>query len=101
MLCERAQKLVIPQSVPARRDSASAFRIPNSALASPPMPVDKSESRVRQMFGEIAPRYDFLNHLLSLGVDRYWRWQTTRRVPPQGAAPLLDLCSGTGDLALA
>ncbi|MEN1678863.1 MAG: bifunctional demethylmenaquinone methyltransferase/2-methoxy-6-polyprenyl-1,4-benzoquinol methylase UbiE [Planctomycetota bacterium] len=64
--------------------------------------VDKSGDRVRRMFGEIAPRYDFLNHLLSGNVDRYWRWRTTRLVPPdpQGA-PLLDLCTGTGDLALA
>src|SRR5262245_43280364 len=65
------------------------------------MPVDKSETRVRQMFGEIAPLYDFLNHFLSLGIDKYWRWQTVRRVPPQGSAPILDLCTGTGDLALA
>jgi demethylmenaquinone methyltransferase / 2-methoxy-6-polyprenyl-1,4-benzoquinol methylase len=65
------------------------------------MVVDKSENRVRRMFAEIAPRYDFLNHLLSFGVDRYWRWQTVRRVPPQGTAPLLDLCTGTADLALA
>jgi demethylmenaquinone methyltransferase / 2-methoxy-6-polyprenyl-1,4-benzoquinol methylase len=65
------------------------------------MAVDKSESRVRRMFAEIAPRYDFLNHLLSFGVDRYWRWQTVRRVPLSGDAPVLDLCTGTGDLALA
>ena len=65
------------------------------------MPVDKSETRVRRMFGEIAPRYDFLNHLLSFGIDNYWRWQTVRRLPPQGDAPMLDLCTGTGDLALA
>ncbi len=65
------------------------------------MVVDKSENRVRRMFAEIAPRYDFLNHLLSFGVDKYWRWQTVRRVPPQGTGPLLDLCTGTGDLALA
>src|SRR6516225_447280 len=63
--------------------------------------VDKSAARVREMFGEIAARYDFLNHLLSLGVDRYWRWQTVRRVPPRGDAPVLDVCTGTGDLALA
>jgi demethylmenaquinone methyltransferase/2-methoxy-6-polyprenyl-1,4-benzoquinol methylase len=53
------------------------------------------------MFGEIAARYDLLNHLLSGGVDKYWRWRTVRAVPPQDGAPILDLCSGTGDLALA
>jgi len=65
------------------------------------MAVDKSEARVRRMFGEIAERYDFLNHLLSMGVDVYWRWRTVRKVPPAGAAPILDMCTGTGDLALA
>lgn len=63
--------------------------------------LDKRESRIRRMFGDIAPRYDLLNHLLSLNVDRYWRWRTTRLVPPKGAEPILDLCTGTGDLALA
>jgi demethylmenaquinone methyltransferase/2-methoxy-6-polyprenyl-1,4-benzoquinol methylase len=53
------------------------------------------------MFGDIAPRYDLLNHLLSLNVDRYWRWRTTRLAPLQGTAPILDLCTGTGDLAFA
>jgi len=63
--------------------------------------VDKNANRVREMFGQIAPRYDLLNHLLSLHVDRYWRWRTVRMVPPVGDAPILDLCTGTGDLALA
>src|SRR6266568_8282056 len=63
--------------------------------------LDKRETRIRRMFGDIAPRYDLLNHLLSLNVDRYWRWRTTRLVPPDGTAPILDLCTGTGDLALA
>lgn len=53
------------------------------------------------MFGEIAGRYDFLNHLLSLNIDRYWRWRTVRKVPPVEGGPILDLCTGTGDLALA
>lgn len=53
------------------------------------------------MFGAIAPSYDLLNHLLSLNIDKYWRWRTTRLVPPIGSAPILDLCTGTGDLALA
>jgi len=63
--------------------------------------VDKREARIRRMFGSIAPSYDLLNHLLSLNIDRYWRWRTTRLVPPTGDAPVLDLCTGTGDLALA
>jgi len=63
--------------------------------------LDKQETRIRRMFGEIAPRYDLLNHLLSLNIDRWWRWRTTRLVPPKGTTPILDLCAGTGDLALA
>jgi demethylmenaquinone methyltransferase/2-methoxy-6-polyprenyl-1,4-benzoquinol methylase len=63
--------------------------------------LDKQETRIRRMFGNIAPSYDLLNHLLSLNIDRYWRWRTTRRVPPSAGAPILDLCTGTGDLALA
>lgn len=53
------------------------------------------------MFGEIAGRYDFLNHLLSLNIDRYWRWRTVRMVPPKPGMKILDMCTGTGDLALA
>ena len=64
------------------------------------MPVDKSAARVREMFGEIAGRYDFLNRLLSMGVDRSWRRRSVRLVPP-GEGPVLDVCTGTGDLALA
>jgi demethylmenaquinone methyltransferase / 2-methoxy-6-polyprenyl-1,4-benzoquinol methylase len=54
------------------------------------------------MFGEIAKRYDFLNHLLSLGIDRSWRRKTVHLVPPvDGKGPILDVCTGTADLALA
>ena len=66
-----------------------------------PMPVDKSSSRVRRMFGEIAGRYDLLNHVLSLGIDRRWRRLATRLAPADGEGPVLDVCTGTGDLALA
>jgi demethylmenaquinone methyltransferase/2-methoxy-6-polyprenyl-1,4-benzoquinol methylase len=63
--------------------------------------LDKREVRIRRMFGEIAPWYDFLNHLLSLNVDKRWREKTAKLVPPlPDAGPILDLCTGTGDLAL-
>ena len=64
-------------------------------------PVDKSGDRVKRMFGEIAPKYDLMNHLLSMNVDRYWRWRTCRIVQPLPDRPILDLCTGTGDLAFA
>jgi demethylmenaquinone methyltransferase/2-methoxy-6-polyprenyl-1,4-benzoquinol methylase len=63
--------------------------------------IDKSDQRVRRMFGSIAGRYDFLNHLLSLNIDRSWRTFTTRVVPPVAGLPVLDCCTGTADLALA
>jgi demethylmenaquinone methyltransferase/2-methoxy-6-polyprenyl-1,4-benzoquinol methylase len=63
--------------------------------------VDKSGRRVQRMFGQIAHRYDLMNHVLSGGVDVYWRWRTVRDVAPQEDAPILDVCSGTGDLAFA
>lgn len=63
--------------------------------------LDKRETRIRRMFGAIAPRYDLFNHLLSLNIDRWWRWRTTQLAPPIGDAPVLDVCTGTGDLALA
>lgn len=72
------------------------------ATATPPTaPVDKSGDRVRRMFGQIAGRYDLLNHLLSLNVDKRWRRQTVQLVPPRPGLRVLDVCTGTGDLALA
>jgi demethylmenaquinone methyltransferase/2-methoxy-6-polyprenyl-1,4-benzoquinol methylase len=63
--------------------------------------IDKSGERVQRMFGEIAPRYDRMNHLLSLNVDRYWRWWTVKKLQPKPGEPILDVCTGTGDLAFA
>src|SRR6185369_9408475 len=63
--------------------------------------IDKSGERVQRMFGEIAPHYDRMNHLLSLNIDRYWRWWTVKKLAPQAGEPILDVCTGTGDLAIA
>ncbi len=60
--------------------------------------------KVREMFTQIAPRYDLLNHLLSLQLDRVWRARTARKLKPvlnRPDAVVLDLCCGTGDLAFA
>src|SRR5215472_16650260 len=60
--------------------------------------------KVREMFTRIAPRYDLLNHLLSLHIDRLWRARTARILQPildRPDARILDLCCGTGDLGLA
>src|SRR2546425_3250060 len=60
--------------------------------------------KVREMFTQIAPRYDLLNHLLSLQFDRLWRARTAallHSVLDRPDALVLDLCCGTGDLAFA
>jgi demethylmenaquinone methyltransferase/2-methoxy-6-polyprenyl-1,4-benzoquinol methylase len=53
------------------------------------------------MFDAIAGKYDFLNHLLSAGIDRRWRRRAIRSLALTGSERVLDLCTGTGDLAIA
>jgi demethylmenaquinone methyltransferase/2-methoxy-6-polyprenyl-1,4-benzoquinol methylase len=76
-----------------------------TALAGSPV-VDeglraKEPERIAGMFDAIAARYDFLNHLLSAGIDHYWRARAIRSLGLTGRETLLDLCTGTADLALA
>lgn len=66
-----------------------------------PDPEKREGALVAQMFNAIAPTYDFLNHLLSLNVDRRWRRVAIRELAPAPGGVYLDLCTGTGDLALA
>jgi demethylmenaquinone methyltransferase/2-methoxy-6-polyprenyl-1,4-benzoquinol methylase len=63
--------------------------------------VSKSPARIAGMFDAIAGRYDFLNHLLSAGIDRRWRRKAIRSLSLTGGERVLDLCTGTGDLAIA
>jgi demethylmenaquinone methyltransferase/2-methoxy-6-polyprenyl-1,4-benzoquinol methylase len=62
--------------------------------------VAEQRAAVERMFSAIAPRYDFLNRLLSAGRDRVWRREAIRAtgLPPGGR--LLDICTGTADMAL-
>lgn len=56
--------------------------------------------KVRKMFNNIAPRYDLLNHLLSLGIDRSWRRRLVRELKNHDAGSVLDVATGTADLAI-
>lgn len=55
---------------------------------------------VREMFTKIAPRYDFLNRLLSLGIDRRWRRSACKNITGRVSGRVLDIATGTGDMAL-
>ena len=65
-----------------------------------PSSQPRDARRVREMFGAIARRYDFLNHLLSLNLDRRWRRRAVEELAPAPGARVLDLCGGTGDLTI-
>lgn len=56
--------------------------------------------QIREMFDKIAPRYDLLNHLLSLGIDRGWRKSLVSSASRSNPQSILDAATGTGDLAL-
>jgi len=60
----------------------------------------RESARIERMFSSIAPHYDFLNRLLSLGMDRYWRSFAVRRLPPVEEGIFLDVATGTGDVAI-
>jgi demethylmenaquinone methyltransferase / 2-methoxy-6-polyprenyl-1,4-benzoquinol methylase len=74
--------------------------------AKPAGTVDEATAAaaVREMFDGIAPRYDLLNHVLSMNIDRWWWWRTARRFRDVLARPnavVVDVCCGTGDMTLA
>jgi len=90
-------------TTPNKPSSPSDERIVGAA---PPGARDEASAAaaVREMFTSIAPRYDLLNHVLSMNVDRLW-WNRTARlfseVLRRPDAQVLDLCCGTGDMAFA
>ena len=77
-----------------------------AAGAQPPGTTDEATAArlIQKLFSDVAGRYDLLNHLLSLNVDRYWRRETARQFShllSRPGARALDLCCGTADLGLA
>lgn len=59
--------------------------------------TQESRENVHKMFDQISPRYDLVNHLLSFGIDKYWRRQLIHHLPKEKNLRLLDLATGTGD----
>ncbi|MBR2073247.1 MAG: class I SAM-dependent methyltransferase, partial [Alistipes sp.] len=67
-------------------------------------PYNSNKSKkeeVQQMFDNIAPTYDKLNHIFSLSIDKMWRRRVVRLVRRMHPQRILDLATGTGDLAIA
>jgi len=67
---------------------------------SPASGTDKRPEKIAGMFDQIAGRYDLLNTVLSGGLDRYWRFRAIRTLGFTGRETLLDVCTGTADVAL-
>jgi len=65
------------------------------------MDVPSKKEMVREMFDDISPRYDLLNHLLSFGIDRIWRRKLVNLLGSRNPETVLDVATGTGDLAIA
>jgi len=63
-------------------------------------PGDQRAERVRALFSRIAPRYDLINDFQSFGLHRHWKRRVIRLARPRPGRRALDLCCGTGDLAL-
>lgn len=75
---------------------------PSNSVASTHMTSapDKTPDRIAGMFDAIAPRYDLLNHLLSAGIDKRWRTKMIASLKLTGRETLVDVCTGTADVAL-
>lgn len=58
------------------------------------------KQQVEEMFDNIAPKYDFLNHLLSMGIDKLWRKRAVKMIGKHNPKKILDIATGTGDFAL-
>jgi demethylmenaquinone methyltransferase / 2-methoxy-6-polyprenyl-1,4-benzoquinol methylase len=70
-------------------------------MVKPYQPEGSKKEQVAEMFNNIAHRYDFLNHFLSMGIDKIWRWKAINELKASKPSKILDIATGTGDLALA
>lgn len=73
---------------------------PDPATVVTPYGKDSKKAEVATMFDNISPRYDFLNHLLSMGIDKGWRKKAIAMLAENPPKHLLDIATGTGDFAI-
>lgn len=105
--CSKPPKTGQPAAWRPHRQQMEQPHGTQSAIGARPAGISDPEGaaeNIRQMFDTIAPTYDRANHLLSLGIDRYWWGRTAwslRGVLRRPEALVLDLCCGTGDMTLA
>ncbi len=82
----------------------SAFGIIFGTMGTKVLPFKDSDEgkkmQVEKMFDEIAPKYDYLNHLLSMGIDRRWRRRAINMIADSKPSQILDVATGTGDFAI-
>jgi demethylmenaquinone methyltransferase/2-methoxy-6-polyprenyl-1,4-benzoquinol methylase len=98
------KRLILMDAAGSKEAHAEPVRHAPGARPTGSSGESEAAAQVRKMFDRIAPRYDFLNHVLSFQMDRLWRRRTVRRFRPILDAPgarVLDLCCGTGDLTFA
>ena len=62
--------------------------------------TDSKTAQVEQMFDSIAPAYDFMNRAMTFGIDKLWRAKAVRMLAKSAPKRILDIATGTGDLAL-
>jgi demethylmenaquinone methyltransferase/2-methoxy-6-polyprenyl-1,4-benzoquinol methylase len=70
------------------------------SIVKPYTPDESKKKQVEQMFDNIAPKYDFLNRFLSLGIDKYWRKIAIQQLVAAKPTQVLDIATGTADLAI-
>jgi demethylmenaquinone methyltransferase / 2-methoxy-6-polyprenyl-1,4-benzoquinol methylase len=103
-MTETKSRLADPASGPSAKTISTVKPLSKGTVPEGAVNEADASRKVREMFTQIAPRYDLLNHVLSLQMDRMWRSRTAKILQPildRADAKILDLCCGTGDLAFA
>lgn len=101
MTISKEKKIQEPLSPPLRGGREGLSEGLSEGLVRPYNDYENKGEQIERMFDSIAPAYDPLNRILSLGIDIYWRKKGIRYLKPFAPQQILDIATGTGDLAIA